>query len=300
MATTRRILLIGSAVFAAIASGSPSVAAPDPDEQIAFVRFNSLFLMNADGSDQQPFGVDGGQPDWHPSGDVVAYVQHDAENNSSEIFVTRPDAPDAIQLTDTPRWDESRPDWSPNGRRIVFDAHKPTSGEGPDVFVMRADGTRRRNLTKDHPAGGSDPVWSPDGTRIAFRDPASDCMSISVMLSTGAGRTCLRPPPLGPNQPHEEPAWSPSGTRIAFVAHTSQPGSTREIFVMRSDGTRLRNLTQSATDESDPSWSTDGGHIAFVSRDPDPDVWIMRANGSEQTNITDNEGIEEWSPTWRP
>ena len=58
-------------------------------------------------------------------------------------------------------------DWSPDGKRIVFEAY-PT-GPYADIYVISANGRNLRNLTRDQ-AGQADPVWSPDGTKILFLD----------------------------------------------------------------------------------------------------------------------------------
>ncbi len=58
-------------------------------------------------------------------------------------------------------------DWSPDGKRIVFEAYP--SGPYGDVYVIGANGRNLRNLTRDA-TGQADPVWSPDGTKILFLD----------------------------------------------------------------------------------------------------------------------------------
>jgi len=44
-----------------------------------------------------------------------------------------------------------------------------------------------------------------------------------------------------------DPAWSPDGHAIAFERNG-------EIYVMRADGTRLRRLTRSPSEDSFPGW----------------------------------------------
>jgi Tol biopolymer transport system component len=58
------------------------------------------------------------------------------------------------------------------------------------------------------------------------------------------------------------PRWSPDGTQIAFWANT--PDGLNEIFIMNSDGSFVRNLTNTpARYEQRPVWSPDGSMIAY-------------------------------------
>jgi Tol biopolymer transport system component len=64
---------------------------------------------------------------------------------------------------------DSKPDWSPRARRIVFYRWRVTNDlrEHSNVFIARADGRGRpRRLTKSLDAFL--PVWSPNGRRIAY------------------------------------------------------------------------------------------------------------------------------------
>ena len=49
------------------------------------------------------------------------------------------------------------------------------------------------------------------------------------------------------------------------------------------------------------AWSPDGEKIAFASeRDEDAEIYVMNADGSGQTRLTDVEGGDHWPPTWSP
>jgi Tol biopolymer transport system component len=80
----------------------------------------------------------------------------------------------------------TQPDWSPDGRRLAFNARGR-------IFTMRANGRRLRRLTENYPRY-SHPAWSPDGKSIAVvrRDYKSgyaptDDDGLYVMRANGRG-----------------------------------------------------------------------------------------------------------------
>jgi TolB protein len=107
-----------------------------------------------------------------PDGKRIAFVRRSnvAGDRDDEIYVMdadRPEWPDnaAVKLTDNDAYD-SRPDWSPDGSKIVYES---SSNGNPDIFVMNArDGSGKKNLTKGSAAGERAAVFSPDGRFIVF------------------------------------------------------------------------------------------------------------------------------------
>lgn len=217
--------------------------------------------------------------------------------NMSDIYVMNADGSGVVDITNRSAESELRPQWSPDGTRIVFQKEISGSYHDNEIFVMNADGSGVTRLTFS--AGGDElPAWSPDGSQIAFvsfRDNASGG-GIYVMNADGTNVKRLT---LNTQYSDSTPAWSPDGTRIAFAA--VRDGATlHEIFVMNADGTNMRRLTTGGGFNHGPAWSPDGSRIAFTSRrDGNFEIYVMDSDGGNQTRLTtnpDDDGTPSWSP----
>ena len=98
------------------------------------------------------------------------------------------------------------------------------------------------------------------------------------------------------------PTLSPDGRRVAFESNRLGNWRSRrdsDIFVMRIDGSGVRELTFSNAFDGDPAWSR-RNQVAFESeRAGNSDVWVMNADGSNEQQLTTSryfDGDPAWSP----
>jgi hypothetical protein len=92
-------------------------------------------------------------------------------------------------------------------------------------------------------------------------------------------------------------AWSPVKNELAFVSTESR---NDEIWIIDSDGTDVRQLTQNVWEwDKHPSWSPDGQQIVFFSnRTGNNQLWIMNRDGSEQRLLMEWNPYNDWDPVW--
>jgi len=97
---------------------------------------------------------------------------------------------------------------------------------------------------------------------------------------------------------------------LPITIKSSQPqykivfSSDYDIYIMNTDGTGLKNLTNTPNaPETSPVWSPDGSMIAYISAENyvDPgDVFIMDADGSNPRNVSNSVTGDEIEPAWAP
>lgn len=164
-----------------------------------------------------------------------------------------------------------------------------------DIWWMRLDTRETRNLTR-HRAKDIYPAWSPDGSQIAFTSTRNGRYDVFVMNADGTNvvnltRTAQRPD--GTKAHDWMPEWSPDGQWLAFASDRS---GSREIWIIKPDGTGARRLTATDTAEH-PDWAPDGRTLLLGSFNGTTDVSIYRVDveTGQVTAWQDTARSEHWT-----
>ncbi|HDN78910.1 MAG TPA: hypothetical protein ENG33_00425, partial [Chloroflexi bacterium] len=259
-------------------SPTPKPAISAPKGRIAFPVFDQtrqtydIYIANADGSGRQKLIEQASQPDFNSDGTQIAYRSW---NNTRRGILAQVIGGNWWNIQGS-RWhaEAARPSWSPDDQTFVFH-----SREDPDRLprLYITEGLNYRVIMSDlggiyGPVFGEYPSWLPDGTIVYA---ARQCRECGLYIITPNGQLVRR---LTTDASDAAPEASPDGKMVAFM---SRRDGNWEIYVVKSDGSDLRRLTDNPAIDGLPTWSPDGRYIAFVSdRGGEWAVWAIRPDGS--------------------
>jgi len=137
-------------------------------------------------------------------------------------------------------------DWSPAGDTIAF-AMPVDQPDSFEIFLMDQDGSNVRQLTRGLAGIGGSLDWSADGKYLLiFAGPPGDknIFRIDVEAQTATQLT------NGGN--NAACSYSPDGQWIAF--NSLRNNDQADIFIMRPDGSSMRQVTTSPEPDWQPHW----------------------------------------------
>ena len=199
----------------------------------------------------------------------IAYKFNDVgwyDDRRSHIWIVDLRTGDAKQITDGDEWNDTDPQWSPDGARIAFvsdrTGHEYDLGRNFDVWTIAATGGSLTNISS---SGGPDnqPRWSPDGTAIAFVSQASEDGPAQIYVAPATGGRAVAPFPELDLIPTDL-LWSGDGKSIFFDA-----GVKGEYHVFRIDPAtqRLTQVTVGPRAVRSPNLAAKGTAMVYLVND---------------------------------
>jgi Tol biopolymer transport system component len=208
--------------------------------------------------------------------------------------------------------------FSYDGRRIIFQSTRPPY-QCDQIFIMNVDGSDVRLVSTGK--GKTTCAWFyPDGKHILYASThlaSPECpprpdhaqgyvwgvgSGFKVFQATEAGQILKQLTPWGGY--NAEATLSADGKKVVF---TSGRDGDLDIYTMNPDGSGLRRLTRTVGYDGGPVFSPDRKWIAYRARHPRAaeelaeykslltrelvrpmrmDLWVMRADGSDQRQVT--------------
>jgi Tol biopolymer transport system component/tRNA A-37 threonylcarbamoyl transferase component Bud32 len=249
----------------------------------------ALWRVSVSGGEPQPlqFGEQGISPTVSGQAHRLVYVKR-----PWNVEIWRVGGPRADTGQDSPArlissgWNDWSPEWSADGRRILFNSTRSGYSE---IWVCDSDGSNPRQLTSlEDPLtlGGG---WSPDGRQIAFMSPKEGSSDLYVVDAAGG-----IPHRLTTDSWNEwAPGWSRDERWIRFSSNRSgrnelwqmPPGGGEAIQVTRNGGGRHAE-------------SPGGRYLFFTKSGPEggpSGLWRMSAGGGEEAQILEHVRFLDWA-----
>jgi TolB protein len=169
-------------------------------------------------------------------------------------------------------------------------------GGNKEIYVMSADGTRARPATANRSINNF-PGWSPDGDSILYTSYRLRDRPMLFLSSRGRGRPGLVLNGAAQQRSQYRGVFAPDGERVAVVL--ADDGNS-QIYTVRADGSRLRQVTKGRAIHVSPTWSPDGERLAYVSdRTGSPQIYVSNGDGTNARRLTYN-GDYNTNPSWSP
>jgi Tol biopolymer transport system component len=223
------------------------------------------------------------------NGRIAFYMDR---GSGAEIYTMRPDGTDVLRLTHLDP-NLERPQWSPDGTKIVFQMDK-LDGDCGFIEVMDSDGSNLVDITPDrYVARGSacGPSFTPDGRRVVFS--AERCRRcIEDIRSVRLDGTGLRQVVRARRLYKFYPKVSPDGSMVAFLAETRRG---KALYTARMNGTHVLRVVPFGVDPGGFSWAPNGRIIlsdhADIPTEPG-NLDTVRPDGTGFRQVTHFKGVD--------
>ncbi len=274
-----------------------------------------IWLLSMDGGEPRPLtesknGVASFQ--WSPQGDRFAVVSRTGPSDNgkspsdvrhythirykfndtgwfddkrSHLFVIDAKTGASKQLTDGQEWDDTDPQWSPDGTTLAFVSDRSGNAyedsRDTDVWTIPSHGGPLTRIS-DHTEADASPRFSPDGKTIAFLGSTIQRQHPKIYLAPSTGGTPSRLAVGGLDLLIANLQWS-GGNSLLFEAAARGTNAVYKVDLQARSATPVLSGERSVS-----SLSARGSKFAYLVNDFQnlDDIYVSNSGGTGERRLT--------------
>lgn len=221
------------------ANCSNSTEPKPPDNEGHTVTINNLQKVTGEGY----------HPRWSPGGDMIVYTVWNNSANKTELWILEIATEKKYPIIQNIQGDLS-PDWSPDGSKIIFDGYDP---EGVSQIWTYELSTASVTKLTSFSSPAFSPSYSNDADKITF------IYSGYIYTKDLAAGILFKIPGT---ENANSPEWSSDNSKIIY-AYDPLQNNISDIYIINTDGTQKKQLTNYGGRDGRPRFSPDGKFFVY-------------------------------------
>ena len=302
-ATIFRVPTLGGASVSVIGDADgPLTFSPD-GKQFAFERFNTqttesaLMIVNADGSGERKLASRFGHEyfsstslAWSPDGKLIAFSAANDQEEHAHVMAVIDVASAEIRVFGKRLDRIGHVVWLRDQSSILFSGGESGSNVPGQIWQI------------SYPDGEAGPLTNDLNGYLYLTMTADFKELVAIQRETFASVLYSNSGDIAKaeNISHgkHEGSWGMTLTPDGRVVYVSNISGATEIWIMNSDGSNARQLTNDGISKYTPAVSGDGRYIVFISEKGGKHIWRINLDGGQMTQLTN--GVEDANPRCSP
>lgn len=238
-----------------------------------------------------------GGANWSADGRRLVYERRNLSTEVIQLWLLDSESKETIPLFEDSQVLAEAGRWSPDGQWLSY-----IDPQEDSVQIYNLTDGRRFAI---YSGLGEPAVWSPDSQALLVTALEAEHERFAIkLLRVELGENEANSADLSGDLDIEDGAaeWSPDGQWIAFSRKVARVATSKQIWLMRPDGSETRQLTNEPDIyHGPPRWSPDGRYLVFqryLTTEPEkrPTIWLLEVATGEMWQVVAAGSQPDWLP----